>query len=453
MFQKIVKFLIIVGAASLIYFQPITEGGEFSLATIRYRSDFVFLAAVGLWVVSRVLGLIRSNQDTRARLTRRVFVWMWLFVMFTTIATLLSLVTYNLWFEILGLSSLVKIVLGLMLAQVVYENLRGDAIFYKWIARALYLSPALVLALGIIYLVNPSMLPSFLREQLALVSYGSRFQGLTSNPGNATLAPLVSLSFVWVMMLHNVVRGKLWAVSVQLLYCIGMTFLIFWSLTRGALITLIFTLGIGGFMTWYCLGGKKNLLGFPFFPAVITLVVTMIGWNVLPQELRGAFIDRFSEPDARLYIWQYYLDVAMSNPLGVGFNYEQMFAPLNPYNPGRLNPHNAWLSTLMYGGIGGLLSMMMSLVTILKLIRIELGKSREQVDMPVLYIGAATALLAMWVGYMFAGGVPLTEFTYSILLALVLAGGIRPSEIPARRVSIPKMHGLQIARTSYRERA
>jgi O-antigen ligase len=173
------------------------------------------------------------------------------------------------------------------------------------------------------------------------------------------------------------------------------------------------------------------------------LAVIVIGWVVLPQEFREAFMDRFSESDdVRLYLWQYYLNVAMSNPLGIGFNYEQIFVPGDPYSSIRLNPHNAWLAALMYGGVGGLLSMMMTLITILKLIRIELIKSRQQGDIPVLYIGSAVPLLSMWVFFMFVGGVPLAEFTYSILLALVLAGRIKPSENPIPHIGIHRVQSL-----------
>jgi hypothetical protein len=453
MFQKIVKFLIIVGTASLIYFQPITEAGEFSLATIRYRSDFVFLAAVGLWVVSRVLGLIRPNRDSHARLTRWVFAWMWLFVMFTTLATLLSLVTYDLWFEILGLSSLVKILLGIILTQVAYENLKGNSFFYQWLARALYLPMALVLALGVLWLVNPSILPGFfLRDmgasvggQLALVGYGSRFLGVASNPAQVVLAAVVALSFVWTMLLHNIIRGKWRAGLVQSLYSVGLIFLVFWSLTRAGLIVLVFALGFGSFMTWYCLGRKKNFLGFPPLGVMIALLAIWTTWNVLPQEIRRGFLDRFSEPDARLYIWRYYWDIALANPLGVGFNYEQMFEPMNPYSAGRLNPHNALLAAWMYGGIGGLLSLVIFLLLILKSIKFGLASQRQQGYVSVLYIGAVTALFSTWVLFMFIGGVPIAEFTHSILLALVLAGSVRHAEIPVRSLSTSKVHGPRLA--------
>src|SRR5438132_13267809 len=115
--RRIVDSLLILGTASLIYFKRITEegGGTVTSESIGYRSDFVFLLAV---LLAMVVGMPRFLTRGKLVLTQTevvVFGAITSYLMFCVVATLLSMATSNLEFDLIGFSNLSKHFLASML--------------------------------------------------------------------------------------------------------------------------------------------------------------------------------------------------------------------------------------------------------------------------------------------------------------------------------------------------
>ena len=430
MFQKIVQLLILVGTAALVYYTRITDAyGQFSLATITFRSDFMFLAAVVVGAIAHILNSLRLSRVHRqdfSKLAGAAFLLQWFFFAFGIFATLYANVSSDLWFDQVGFANFGKMLLGIALGMVTYESLQRDMGFYKWVARALFISPVLPLTLGILSMISPSALGSLfggvfsVGRSYAIFGPGQRFQGLTTNPFQAVINSFVAVSFVWVMAWYNLMHRKRLIGVVQVLYVLGLVLLIFWSLTRTGLIVLAFVLLLGSFFASYYLAGRKDVPRV--LPTVsVALVVVGIAWALLPQDTVSLLVERFGVVSGRLVLWRYYLDVALANPLGVGFNYEQVFfLPRPGYF---LNPHNSVLVAWMYGGVGAVLCMLLLLGVILRSIRLGLRRARDASAVSCYYVGAVTALLGYWVLTIFLG-VPIGDYTHSLLLALVLSSGL-----------------------------
>jgi len=446
--SKIIKLLIIIGTAALVYYQPIVTGAKLNLSAVLTRSDFIFTIVVVLWLASHLFSSRgKSKWGKHVKVVQNPFHLLALFLVFTFMATLLSFAEYGMAFDIQGWSRLVKMLVCILLAWVVYRTIKDDAKFYQWLARALYLPIMVTLVAGIAWRFYPSILPAFISSapgvseegQLALVSASNTFQGLTWNPWLVVYSCVVALSFVWVMALHNFYCGKLMAGFVKLLFCMSLLIILYWTAVRTTLILVPIVFWFGGLLTLTYLGNRKNALAF--FPFLIMVVPLLLGTAMVlaPPEIRDVFIARFSQQQMRLYIWQHYGEIALSNPLGVGFNFYTLVSPPSPVGLENPDPHNVVLSVLMIGGWGGVLSVVVFLWLVTKSVKGELRRQRGSDHISVLYIGVVTAYLCSWVIYMATGIDPFRDFTHSILLALVLARPMLHAEIPIKQSGISKV--------------
>src|SRR2546425_9801979 len=162
--SRFIDVLLVVGAASMIYFKKVTEDGAITADSIRYRADFVFFAAVVLGALGGVAMVLRGRLQKPTQTEFLVFGSLVTYLLFCVVATGLSLIAFDLRFDLIGISNALITLLGIGLLIVTYVRLKLNGALYKWLAVALYLPPAIPLILGLTYLVSPAIYLTFVED-------------------------------------------------------------------------------------------------------------------------------------------------------------------------------------------------------------------------------------------------------------------------------------------------
>lgn len=442
--RRLVGFLLFIGTASLPYSPKITNRGALTLHSLTYRSDFVFLAAVILasanWAVSawpwRRPSLTRT--EVIAATSMAFYVGSCLF------ATLLALVTYGLWFDLVGFAAMAKTLLGASLFLVMYFSTKNNAPLYGVFVWALILPPLLPVALTLMFqFLRPEH--QHLVTQFRLVSSGDRLQELTSNPYQASFGLVTALAFLCPIAFQQAYRAR-WLYFTAALVCIEVAVVgVLWAQVRVAMLASTFVLlGGAAVMLRYVRASTAHYAA----AASIAVVVIASALSILPKDAANALATRIAPgprsqtatasavvaSDAnltrnsirsgygRLPIWKYYVGVARRNLLGIGFNYDQRFFYffINAYGE-HIGAHNNLLLTWMFGGVVAVLSLMVLWWQLFRSAVIGLRCEKDVCAM-VLYLGAAVALAGIWLMSVAVGNLIGEPFTYSILMAMVLAG-------------------------------
>lgn len=417
--QRVVEGLIIIGTASLIYYRKITDAGALTWASLHYRSEFPFFAGALLGVVVLALRWRKLRAAQSSTVEKIVFFSLGIYLLSCMNATVLSSVKFHLGFDNRGVANFLKTALAIALLLVTYVHLKDNRAFYQRLAQALYVFPLLPAGLGIIFLASPFVYqhvlggPSLFSDRDPF-----RFQGLTSNPLQVSLASLVAISFLWpatILTAHR--RAWVWT-GVGLACVEGLTLVVFWSMARSVLIVLTFLLVLVALT-------MLRRLRTPFLHYLVTMAVITVllvsAWRMLSSQYAAELAVRFDPAVGvdRLAIWKYYAGVALANPLGVGFNYEQKFLFLNPYQPG-INAQNNLLSAWMFGGIFSVLAVLAFLWGVLRATAAGFRRGRSHEDF-ALYAGTVTAFVSVWTVSLFLGTV-FTDYGHSILAAMALSG-------------------------------
>lgn len=431
MIRWFVQFLILLATWSLIYYRKVTEWGVFTLASVSYRSDFVF----GLAIVVAIIGTIFGHRSRRKRPwsqpAKGLVAVFGSYLVFCSAATLLSFYYYNLWFDNFSFLGVVKILLGFGTFVVTYSYARDDSVFYKRVVWALYLSQIVPLALGLVFLVTPQLfwrISDFVSPgpEPWVIGYGDRFMGLTSNPVQLALGAIVAISFGWVLAICDFQKGRRARALWRLAYILGLLAISILTLVRTALGAFGMVFAVGSLVRNYSRGGRKVRSVWPI-ACLIGLFLALGAWQLVPSETTGLLDQRLAGKllSGRSEIWGYYLPIALKHPLGVGFNYQIKFVAetyeiTSKYMRKGMPPHSQMLEAWMQGGLGATLSMVVLLIIVLRQIRAELRANAREEGFKYFW-GAVTAWAALGVFNLFSGS-PFVEFTEQILLALIVAG-------------------------------
>jgi hypothetical protein len=326
---------------------------------------------------------------------------------------------------------MLKNITAVMLCVITYYMIKENEKFYNRLALTLYLPPLVPLIFGIVYVYDSQLYSSMaeliagddksLEADLALFAPGYRFQGLASNPAQVALSSLVGISFMQVLMMYSLRKGRYVFSSICLAAIVGMALLILWSMTRAAIIALFAVILSGLSMTLYQMNRGEGGVGsyLLWIGGLMSMVVATL--FLLPSEVVEELFGRFGEETGRLNLWAYYLDVWFSNPLGVGWNYLQRFVVRGEFDPDRLlNMHNAVLDVVVHAGIGGAICILGFVVTIGNSIRKQL-QGRDFQFSATYGLGASSAFVGLWCFSLF-GGLPIPEFLHSVVVAMILAG-------------------------------
>lgn len=428
--RNIVAFLLVVGTVSLIYYKRITDQGVLTIHSITYRSDFVFFAAVGIGLVEWVCWSRWKRVSRLAPIERLVAVSLGLYLFACLVASAHAYFIYVLPFDSKGLANLGKTVLGSLLLLLTMMHLRGNPRLFPWLAAALWFSPLASAGLGILLLASPA---SYHRMFGNLSLFGThdllRYQGLTSNPSQLATSSFVAIAFLWGLALHGLLRRQWICGIAALLGTVGLAFAVFWSSSRGGAIALIFVLVFVTLEMW----PKAAKTRFRLVSILIgALLLVAVAWIWLPSGLRNHFEARWVTGNTRIQIWQYFGGLAVTNPIGLGFNYERRFEFPNPYQAD-INVQNNVMAAWLYGGVLAVWATLLFMWVCLYTARIALRK-RGRTNAWPLYIGAVAGFLAMWLSSL-ATGILFPDYTHAILAAMVLAG-VAYVESPANSAGV-----------------
>lgn len=426
MIRTVVEVLILIGAASLIYWTKLIDEGSIT----PWRAELPFALAVLMYGLHSFANIIcRKRASSWDRDAVAVVLALGAIVTFSYIATYVSLLRYDLWFDSLGLRNLTKLLFGIPLFLVTYRLLVENPSFHRRLALALVLPSVAVSAFAVVLIVAPG-LHQGVTDVLGLpplVGPGDRFVGFTGNPAQAAYNALVAAAFLLIMSLVSLEQRHYVRGTSQALLVIGMSLLIFWSQTRSAILAL-------GAIVLFSVVGVSASLRQRLIRAVSYLVVSVllvaVGLILLPGETKAMLMSRVTAEalfgsEGRRDVLAYYVGLMPFNPLGLGVNYEQEFVIDLPFEE-RQNAHSI-LDIWVYGGIGAVVATGVLFGVIWRrLLRILGTRGRgglEQGGGLVYHLGSVTAFMGIWVAGIFTGS-PLMDLKHPLLLAMVLAGSM-----------------------------
>lgn len=202
---------------------------------------------------------------------------------------------------------------------------------------------------------------------------GNHFVGFTSNPNIVSKILLIPAMFFIVSSLFEI-KNKWFQLGYVALSSF-LVFLLFWTSSRGAILSLI----LGTIFIWLIFSlnnfNWKKLLK----SGIIVFLILFIGFILTPSSVKNVILNRISNTEisivasinstseSRLQIWSFYLKYVSTNPLGIGPNTHMNFNLMdNNGNYLNLGPHNTYLQIWLWGGLLGLLSFIYILISAFK---------------------------------------------------------------------------------------
>ena len=436
MLRRAIEALILVGTASLVYWPAVHRG----TTIIPFRAELPFAIALALGVAEMVVRPRRGLEepllaDPEARWT---CIALGVLLGACVLATGLSWFRYHLAFNALGRETMLKLILNMLIFALIYRALRVNERLFEKVALALFLSTLVPLGLGLSIIIDPHV-HEFLTGALRLpplVFGGERFQGLTSNPVMMTFNALTGTAFFLTLAFYELRPRRLRAWGLASVVG-GMGLLILWSQSRAALIALACLVAmavIAGVLVLRRGIGRRGLL-----IALIALVM-IAGWRLVPtivatpasgvhpqDLLTERLVGEGADPGGRLTIYRYYAHLIPSNPLGVGFNYEQIFVADLTYQH-RVAAHSSFFELWMFGGVGAVLAaaavFVIAGVRAVRGLRAMAGRGEPGKVADLSYLAAAIAFVSYWIEMTFIGS-PFNETINFVLLAMILSGAPR----------------------------
>ena len=429
--QGATAFLVALGTALLIYWQPVTK------TLLLKPSDAVFAAALCLWLLSWTwkdwLRTLRGGE-------------MWFIpplLASILVATLVGYVHYHLGMSRTGILLLGRLLVCMLLFLATCQLLLRDAGLRRPISLA-FLSPL-------------ALFPALLHPALSTVMWDSdgRFQGLTLNANTAAVAFLIAFALAFTLGACETGLGRRLSAFAFLGIAAAMLGLIVWTQSRAYLIAAFGSAVLGTVLV--AKHQRRTNLRFAL-AGVAGLALVVVGIFVLApgrfavsyltrvspiyyrtvedtgasqrtgprsagpggpmdrlQRFSAGIIPRLGE-DIRTPAIRYYARLLSTNPLGLGVNYESKFtvyhAPTRTYHGA-----NTILDLPLYGGVGAVLSVAYLAVLVGRKTRRTLA---DTLDANAPYtIAAVTALAGLW-GVAVLVGSPLFDYQFWILTAIVL---------------------------------
>jgi hypothetical protein len=428
----VTAFLLALGTALLIYWQPLTK------TLLLKASDAVFVAAVGLWLLS-------FTRGAWVRTLRGADLWFIPALLASiVVATVAGYVHYHLGMSRTGTLLLGRLLVCILLFLATYSLLLRDTSLRRSISLA-FLSPL-------------ALFPALLIPGVSAAMWDSdgRFQGLTLNANTAAMAFLIAFALAYTLGAYETgIRRRLRAVAFFGIAA-AMLVLIVWTQSRAYLIAAFGSALLGTVLV--AKQQRRPNLRFAV-AAVPGLALVVVGILVLaPGRFAVSYLTRVSpiyyrtvedatasqqtgarnsgphgpmskiqrfsagilprlEDDIRTPAIRYYAKLLSTNVLGLGVNYESKFtvyhAPTRTYHG-----TNTILDLPVYGGVGAVLSVAYLALLIGR-------KTRRTMAMPVdanapYTMAAVTALGGLW-GVAVLVGSPLFDYQFWILTAIVLA--------------------------------
>ena len=176
---------------------------------------------------------------------------------------------------------------------------------------------------------------------------------------------------------------KWWLTAVYSIIAALMSMLIFWTVSRGSLLSLI----VGAAVLWLVFSAREFSWKKFFGAGIIISLIFLLGYAMIPhgskQELHtkiantgslprssdGKIIDIVNAPtitieelretprtDVRIFEWSYFLKYALRHPFGVGPSSSSVDYQSTDGGLLQLRPGNTYIQVLLWGGLLGLVS-------------------------------------------------------------------------------------------------
>lgn len=295
--ERAVGWGLVIGAASLVYFTPVTTQRVFTLRSLQYRSDFVFLFVVIGAIALGIRSVMRHRRIESPREDLTLYLALALYLAASLAATGFSLHLRGLGFDLTGVANLTKTVLTVGLFVTVYSLTKDNDRLYRNVAMALFVSPLIPLAAGVLFVAGPLARFATFRctGNHALFSWGERFQGLTSDPLQFFVNACVALAFVWVLCLNSLERRRATASAASLIYAGALIYFALWTQARGGVIAIAASLVVGAVAT----SSYWRQVRWRYVPSgALAIALVLLAWLCLPPDVRQAVVARFHAGEA-----------------------------------------------------------------------------------------------------------------------------------------------------------
>ena len=453
--RKITCLLLIVGTLSLVYWPRVYREGFF----IPLRYDLIFSIATFVFAIE-FIGQFIFKKITLGKLELRIYLILFALIVSILLATLISFIRYGLEFNLVGVTSLCKLLIGVGVFVAIYHTVIQSRNYklYKVLSWALILPN--------LFLIPFMFFPS-LSEKLSLLGPGYRFQGFTINSGAMNLLTIIAFSYFYSFLMADLfVNRKYFRSILYLFLVIGIASVIFWSQSRSFVIAMFI---IAIFTTlFYGIHFKVkpakviicSLLGVIFIVSAFFLIpenaqkyfilgrilgvtdekmqevelknapiasAPVINATIHDSPIQYASIKNIKEygvslqtfnrvigNDPRVTMWKHFLPLMSDNPLGLGVNYQPKFNYKWMYPLPPVFILNVWA----WGGMVAVFCLCYLLWQ--ALIRLRSDKLLQTNNELIPYqVGAVSALIIAWF-ISFFYGLPLDYIGFWIISALAL---------------------------------
>ena len=425
--ENIISIPLILGVSLLIVNQRIgfNDGGVVNLVAFFLRSELWLTLGVVLCIVLAPIYLIRL--PIKSGLVRSVTSHLPIaFVLLTLFATFLSYFRYDQIFDLFGLYDILKTLLCICISRIIFGfSIKNHRFAVLLVNIFIFTSILNVFAAiftsvtGINHIVgfNEEMAAGDTEVGLGFLSYGERFQGLSTNPNIVATQTAIALSFVIPNIIQYITNGRVIKAVIFIFYLFSLLAIILWTGVRASLlvIPLIFILAL-----WLRVksGLKGQVITMMYVPLVSALLA--LAWLVAASlGLTETVADRVSNSeDGRIFLWLHYTGLLLQNPFGMGIAFESIADTYSILDRQRLPPHNSILQTAMYSGFVGIL---VYFFLLRKTFRFFL-RYRKNIPLGTIPINMQGTFIA-WIVTVFHslfGGLLFADFNFIILTSLLI---------------------------------
>jgi len=407
--KKISMLSLILGTVLLIYWTKVFR--EEGIYLIRSELFYIFALIFGIFYF-----IHPHNINKLISIKNWIYFALSVLLISIFLATGISLFIYNLMFIREGIIMFIKLFLCIILFILTYTYLKKEKLFYKRICIAFYAPPLIFIP----FLIYPKLVKEFYTKfNFSLIAPGEeqRFSGLSSGSPIFSQSVIIALSFLYALFLYNYHKRN-WIRSLfYLCLNIGLLGLLFWSQSKGFLITAILIIILENIlMSSYF---KKDIVKSVLYNMLAILLIACI-FLILPIQIKHAVYTRFSHfyIKDRILLSKYYSELFFLNPLGLGINYYEEYAIKRPELGDPLPPHNSILDMAVLGGIGALFSIFLLLWKAFLNIKAKIKDKNN--PLAIYFLGTGVAIFGIWFAGMFEGA-PFFYLGFWILLAMALA--------------------------------
>lgn len=348
-----------------------------------------------------------------------------IFLIMTLLASLLSGIFYDVYYNKVGVMELVLVIISINLGIYVYIYTINSKVFSKTLMRIFLFAPALNF-LAIIAINQGINNISGFNDNVGLgegfIGFGGRFQGFSSNANTTAFLTIIAISLLTPEIFN---KNNSWLKRTFFVaYCLALFIVLIWTGSRGGLLSIIIIIMLSIWFSFsMTINGIINIL-VTILTCFFAFTIVMYGSDHF--DIFHVLLERLDHEDGRLFLWKYYFEIFLSNPLGLGIGYETIADSTGINGIDRLPPHNFLLHSAMLAGLPGLIVTLLFIYLIfskVQSLKIIIAPQKVPPTLLSLYFAWITILFNM-----IFGGFIFGNFIFSIINAMLLAECFRISK-------------------------